>query len=119
MVCAYRSPLGALLPIYNGYARLARKVVLPRVGQNLDQAYLAFWAVSPPLDQKIKELVEDALAISQTAVLILGVHAQHPCLAPLLRTFRPAIYNTRIYTVDFGESVTLDRRPAQPEVAVL
>lgn len=119
VACAYRRPLGTLLPIYNAYARLARKITLPRVGQALDQTYLAFLAVSPPLDQEVAALLEDALAISPTTVLTLGLHAQHPWLASLMRAFRPTTYHSRIYAVNFDESVTLDGRPAQPEVAVL
>ena len=40
--CAYRPPLGALRPLYNGYARLAKRILLPSPGQALDQAFLAF-----------------------------------------------------------------------------
>jgi hypothetical protein len=119
VACAYRRPLGLLLPIYNAYARLARKITLPRVGRALDMTHLAFLAVSPPLDQEAEALIEDALAISPTTVLTLGLHAQHPWLASLIRACRPATYRTRIYAVNFDESVTLDGRPAQPEVAVL
>lgn len=119
VACAYRRPLGALLPIYNAYARLARKVTLPQVGQALDQTHLAFLAVSPPLDQDIAALVEDALAINSTAALTLGLHAQHPWLASLIRAYRPTTYRTHIYGVNFDTLATLDGRPAQPEVAVL
>lgn len=119
LACAYRRPLGALLPLYNAYARLARKVPLPPLGQALDQTYLAFLAVAPSLDPQRTELIEDALAIAPTSVLTLGLHARHPWLADLMRHFRPAIYRTHIYAVNFDDSVPLDGRPAQPEVAVL
>jgi hypothetical protein len=92
---------------------------MPRVGQALDQTYLAFLAVSPPLDQEVAALIEDALAISPTTVLTLGLHAQHAWLASLMRAFRPATYRTRIYAVNFDDSAILDGRPAQPEVAIL
>lgn len=116
---AYRRPLGALLPIYNIYARLARKVQLPKVGQTLDQTYLAFLSVLPQLDQEITALIGDALAICPSPVLTLGLHAQHPWLTPLRRVYQPASYQTCIYTVSFGEHVEIDGRLAQPEVAVL
>ncbi len=116
---AYRNPLGALLPAYNAYARLTRRVSLPRVGQSLDLAYLAFLAVSPALEPQLTALLEDALFLNPAAVLSLGLHDGHPQLARLTRTFRPAIYRIWIYTVDFGTPLNLDGRAAQPEVAVL
>lgn len=119
IACAYRQPLGALLPIYNLYARLAGRVVLPPVGQALDQTYLAFLAMAPELESEASPLIEDALAICPTAVLTLGLHAGHAWLEPLTRSFRPTTYRTCIYAVDFGETVELDSRPAQPEVALL
>jgi hypothetical protein len=119
VACAYRRPLNWLLPLYNTYARLARRVSLPRVGQALDMSNLAFLAVSPSLDREIESLIEDALAISPTTVLTLGLHAQHPWLATLIKSCRPATYRTNIYGVSFDESTPLDGRPAQPEVAVL
>lgn len=119
MACAYRQPLGMLLPLYNLYARLTRQVPLPPIGQALDQTYLAFLAVAPELECDASALIEDALAICPTAVLTLGLHAAHAWLDCLIRSFRPATYRTRIYAVDFGETAELDGRPAQPEVALL
>lgn len=119
VACAYRQPLGTLLPAYNLYARLARKVALPRVGQVLEQTSLAFLAVDPELEERIAPLMEDALALCPTAVMSFGLHAGHPWLDRLTRSFRPATYRTRIYAVDFGAAPALDERAAQPEVALL
>ncbi len=116
---AYRQPLNALLPVYNAYARLTKRVLLPRVGQALDLTHLAFLAVAPPLGGEVAALIEDALTISPTTVLTLGLHAGHPWLASLIRAYRPTTYRTWIYAVNFEDSVTLDDRPAQPELAVL
>jgi hypothetical protein len=116
---AYRRPMETLLPIYNTYARLARKVCLPRVGETFDQTHLAFLAITPALEAKLPALIEDALAIAPSRVLTLGLHGQHPWLETLIRRFRPALYRTRIYAVNFESSSALDARPAQPEVALL
>lgn len=116
---AYRWPLGMLLPVYNAYARLARRVHLPRPGQALDQASLAFLAVSPSLEGQIVQLVEDALGRCPAEVLTIGMHDRHPRLTPLRRAFKPAAYKTKIYAVSFKDSTPLDGRPAQPEVALL
>ena len=125
MAYAYRPPLGALLPLYNGYARLAKKVVLPPRGQTLDQTALAFLAVAPELEREITALIEDALALCPTAVMSFGLHAAHGWLEPLRRKFAPATYRSCIYAVDFndvhlaGETIPPDGRDAQPEVALL
>lgn len=123
---AYRPPLGWLLPLYNAYARLMRRIPLPAVGQPLDQTYLAFFALAPesgPAPLNLTEVLADALALCPTAVLTLGLHADHPWLKRLEAVFRPARYRTRIYAVDFPssglDSPQLDSRPAQPEVALL
>jgi len=115
----YRRPLGTLLPVYNAIARSAGRVVLPRVGRALDQSFLAFLAISPSLALDIVPLIEDALALCRTPALTMGLHAEHPWLSKLCRRFRPLRYRTCIYAVSFGESLALDNRPAQPEVALL
>lgn len=115
----YRWPLGMLLPFYNAYARLTRRVALPRPGQALDQASLAFLAVSPSLERQIVQLVEDALARCPAGVLTIGLHDRHPWLASLRRAFKPAVYKAQIYAVCFEDTLPLDGRPAQPEVALL
>jgi hypothetical protein len=113
----YRAPLGALLPAYNLYAKLSKRVTLPGVGHSLDQSYLAFLAVAPGLD--IVSLIEDALALSPTRTLAFGLHADHVWLPLLTRHFRPLSYRAGIYTVSFADEPVLDDRPAQPEVAIL
>lgn len=118
---AYRPPLGWLLPLYNAYARLTRRIPLPAIGQLLDQTYLAFFALAPHCQPSLIDLVADALALCPTAVLTLGLHGTHPCLPQLESAFCPAQYRTRIYAVDFSSEPVpeLDGRPAQPEVALL
>jgi hypothetical protein len=115
----YRPPLDRFRPLYNAYARLTRRVSLPPPNAALDMANLAFLMIAPPFDHHIEALIEDALAINTSAVLTLGLHERHPWLNALKRAFRPQAYRTCIYAVNFESSITLDGRPAQPEVAVL
>jgi hypothetical protein len=115
----YRQPLKALLPVYNSYARLARRVSLPPINQALDQTLLAFFSTSSSDGTDVVDLVRDALAICPTKVLTLGLHAEHPWIGRLQRTFRPAVYRTNVYLVHYDRRPELDRRPIQPEVAVL
>lgn len=116
---AYRQPLATALPLYNLWARLSRRIALPGLNQPLDQAFLAFFA--PPSEDaaELVSLIRDALALNPCAVLTLGLHAAHPALPALLRTFRPAIYRTIVYTVCFDQAPQWDGRPVQPEIALL
>lgn len=115
----YRQPLSAGLQLYNSWARLSRRVVLPRLNERLDQSFLAFFAVPAEDASRMVALVRDALAICPSEVLTLGLHAAHPALPALLRAFRPATYRTIIYAVCFARQPEWDGRPVQPEVAVL
>lgn len=119
MAQAYRQPLEALLPVYNAYARLSRRMMLPPVGRALDLSYLAFFATDPHLAPECEALVEDALGLAATGAVSLALHGQHPGLERLIRQLKPVIYRSGIYTVNFGTPPPLDGRPAQPEVAVL
>lgn len=116
---AYRTPMAIFRPVYNVYARVARRVALPRLGEALEQTNLAFLAAAPTLDVTPRALVEDALARCATQTLTLGLWSGHPWLDALVSTFRPWTYRTQIYTVRFDEGASLDGRPAQPEVALL
>jgi len=119
VACAYRWPLGPLLPAWNLYARWAGRLPLPPVGRPLDQSALAFFAVAPALADAVPELIEDALAMCPTAALSFALHAAHPWLEAVQGKFRPATYRSWIYAVSFAAPASLDGRPAQPEAAIL
>jgi ribosomal protein S18 acetylase RimI-like enzyme len=116
---AYREPLSTLLPLYNLWARLARRVVLPNLNQALDQAFLAFFAPGTDDIGETIALIRDALALSSCAVVTLGLHAAHPALPELLRACRPVVYRTIVYAVCFAQPPHWDGRPVQPEIAIL
>lgn len=116
---AYRQPLAAALPLYNLLARLAKRITLPPLNQQLDQSFLAFFAPRTEDASELVPLIRDALAINRSEVLTLGLHAAHPALPALIREFRPAIYRTIVYAVCFDQPPEWDARPVQPEVAVL
>lgn len=116
---SYRPPLAALLPVYNGLARLRGRITLPRIGARLDQSFMAFLAVGSQEPEFFSTLLQDALALCSTNVLTVGFHAEHPLLEKLIRRFRPSTYQTCVYTVSFDQAMSLDGRPVQPEVAIL
>lgn len=116
---SYRQPLTTILPLYNSWARLTKRIILPALNQQLDQSFLAFFAPHTEDSSELIPLIRDALAICRSEVLTLGLHAAHPALPTLIRVFRPAIYRTIVYAVCFGQPPQWDSRPVQPEVAVL
>ncbi len=118
-ICAYQTPLNLLRPLYNLYAAMRGKIVLPAPGRTLDQSYLAFFALSPQVLNLGRLFVQDALANCRTRLMLLGLHAEHSLRDELMTVFAPVVYRSVIYTVSFNEKNPLDTRKAQPEIAVL
>ena len=114
----YRRPVGAMVPAYNAYARLFRRIPLPREGGMLEQTFIAFLALADEVLCKGLALLQDLLSHCDTPVASLGLHAAHP-LVPELRKLKPMRYPARVYTVSFGERPRLDPLPVQPEAALL
>jgi len=118
---SYHNVLQWTLPLYNGLARLIRGVPLPRPGQALDQTYLAFVAFDPilmPQYVRTRLLLRDLLSHCPTSVAVIGLGDRNP-LQPILGSFRPLVYRTTVYAVEFDKAAALDQRPIQPEVALL
>lgn len=118
---SYRGALRWLLPVWNGYARLARRVVLPAQGQALKQSFIAFLTLAPQVlaDRRMaRDLLSDLLSTCPAPVAALGLHDDHPLL-PVLSGFAPLRYAAKVYAVEFDEPARLDDRPVQPEAALL
>jgi len=107
----YRTP--ALIPLYNAYARIARRIPLPREGGALDQTFIAFLSMPPDY-----ALLQDLLSHCETPAASLGVHANSP-LIPVIERFKPVRYPARIYAVTFNGAPPSSTLPAQPEAALL
>ena len=105
----YRYP--SLIAPYNAWARIARRVPLPREGRALDHTFIAFFAMESPTVAAI----EDLLSHCQTPVATIGMHAENP-LREIVRRFKPMSVRSRVYGV--GAPLP-NGRPAQPEAALL
>lgn len=117
----YHRALQWALPLYNGLARLSRRVPLPPPGQALPQSFIAFSVFHPSLlahRETACSLMRDLLSHCPTPVAAIGLGAGHP-LTPVIAAFKPLTYRTLVYAVEFEESADLDGRPVQPEVALL
>jgi len=108
----YRHP--ALIPAYNAYARLFRRVPLPREGGALEQTFIAFFAMESPTFAAI----EDLLSHCETPVATIGMHAENP-LREIVQRFKPMSTRSRVYGVSFDGTIPPNGRPAQPEAALL
>jgi hypothetical protein len=114
----YRRPIGALVPAWNAFAKLSRRVPLPREGHALEQTFIAFLALADEVLPQGRTLVQELLSRCATPVASLGLHAAHPLLAAL-ESLAPMRYPARVYAVSFEGPPLVDARPAQPEVALL
>jgi hypothetical protein len=117
----YRGALHWLRPAYNGYARLARRIVLPAQGCALEQSFIAFLTLAPQVQSDrdaARDMLADLLSKCSTPVATLGLHDEHPLL-PTLLSFRPMRYSAQVYAVEFDDAARLDGRPVQPEAALL
>lgn len=108
----YRTP--SLIPIYNAYAKLARRVPLPPEGGALDHTFIAFFAMREPT----VEAIEDLLSHCTTPVATIGMHAENP-LREIVQRFKPMSTRSRVYAVSFDGTVPPNGRPMQPEAALL
>jgi hypothetical protein len=108
----YRHP--SLVAPYNAWARLARRIPLPREGEALQHTFIAFFAMESPS----VEAIEDLLSYCETPVATIGMHAENP-LREIVRRFKPMSTRSRVYAVSFDGSVPPNGRPAQPEAALL
>lgn len=117
----YHRALQWALPLYNGLARLSRRVPLPPPGQALPQSFIAFSVFHPSLlahRETAGRLIADLLSHCPTPVAAIGLGDGHP-LTPVVAAFKPLTYRTIVYAVEFEEQAQLDGRPVQPEVALL
>lgn len=120
----YRFPLNVLLGGYNAIAALTGRVRLPRPGDQLQQAFLSFFALDAQADDAVADIVREALLISSrkgARVGTLGMSTENPLVSRLQADLRASIYRTRIETVHWPDcpAPSLDGRPPQPEVALL
>jgi hypothetical protein len=114
----YRRPLGGLLPLYNLYAALSRRIPLPREGGALDQTFIAFLALDDSIQSNPGVLLRDLLSHCKTPAASIGLHTKHS-LVPIIETMKPLSYPARVYAVCFEGGPPPNGRPVQPEAALL
>lgn len=113
----YHPLIGLLRPVYNGFAKLAKRPNLPQVKQVLDQSFLSFFQVQD--QQMIISLIKDALHHCQTSLLTLSLAKKHPQAQAIIDTFKPFVYKTRMYGVELVASPVWEKQMLNPEAAIL
>jgi hypothetical protein len=124
VVNGYRFPLGYLRNIHNLIAINSGKPSLPKTGAALESVFIAFFACARAASDSAVDMVREALYLVKqrgARLGVIGLSGQNPLLPTLRSTLRPVVYNTCIEGVALEETpaFTPDRRPPQPEIAVL
>lgn len=122
VVRGYPRGVGAVRPLLNALAPLARLPALPRPGEAIAQAYLSPLALADDDDtQTLLALVRAAMAKARDlrlGVLTIGLPAAHPWRAAVRRQRRAVEYRTRLFGVQWGD-VPLPSGAPFPDVALL
>lgn len=116
-VAHYHPLINLLQPIYNSYAYLAKRPRLPKRYQALPQSFLAFFQSQD--NSLLISLIVDALHLCNTPLLTFSLAAKHPLLHNIINMFKPFIYKTRIYRVDFKTAPIWQDNNLHLEAAIL
>lgn len=125
IIKGYKAPLNYLRILYNWYARMTKRVELPKAGKALEHLYIAFFAYdADDTDLTVNVLKEAAyLACAKGATsCVMGISSQHVLLPILKYTLKPEIYRTQIEVVTLNgddQYTNASERIIQPEVALL
>jgi hypothetical protein len=125
VVKKYRKLLGFLRPVYNLWARFARRPFLPLPGQRLNHVFLAFIAVDASVADKETDLIREALLTAETRcganTVLFGTSPDAPGYKKLKHELKPYVYETRIESVELrdGSATPPVHGIIQPEVALL
>jgi len=121
-VVDYREPLRSLRPLLNMAAPLTGLPILPAVGRDLRQAFLALATVKGNDPAMWIDLVRSALAKARAkgmTMMAVGFCDTDPALPAIARTFRHREYNSTIYRVSFSGGANMSMPPLQnPKVEI-
>jgi hypothetical protein len=121
---AYRFPINALRPMYNLIAGITGRTKLPRTGQTLQQVFLSFFSFDQTMQVDPVDVIREALSVAKAKgaqSALIGFNAANPLLNRIKKHFHTYTYRTCIEQVEWPreQSPFLDKRPVQPEIALL
>lgn len=103
IAAGYAPWLARLRPLFNPALAILRKPLLPRPGTALSQVYLSHAAL-PIREPDAIALIGVALGLARqkgAEVALLGLAADHPLLAAIVRRFGAMTYETGLYLVSW------------------
>ena len=120
----YRFPINLLRRPHNLLARISRRIELPAVGRQLEQAYLAFAAFGRLSETETMACICHGLELAKNKnakAAVIGLSTRNPLTEKLQRHFKAVSYRSEIETVSWPQNhlPSIDGRPVQPEVALL
>jgi hypothetical protein len=126
VVQGYRPMLSALRPALNALGGLFGLAPLPRPGRALAHAFLSPFGFAPGADSLLSDFVAASMSLASRQgleFLTMALPASDPRLATLQERFHTRAYRSRLYRVDWQDSIALElndpTRPFLPEVAFL
>lgn len=124
VIKGYKTPLRQLRPLYNFFAMLSTRVLLPQINSMLGQIYISFFVCQN--DELQLDIIKEAAQLAKSkgaSSCILGLSAGHPNSDVLKKRLKADIYETDIELVNLDANkatLILDKeRLIQPEVALL
>lgn len=110
-------------PLLNVHARLTGRPALPRAGSGLALAFASHAAFDPEDAGTASALIDTARSQAfdrGIKLLSLGLPADHPCVGPITRRYKPWVTKSVIYAVARDPAaVHLDGRTVWMEIATL
>lgn len=125
VVKGYKAPLKHLRILYNGYARMTKRVELPQAGKALEHLYVAFFACDDDDTDLAVNVLKEAAYIARAkgaTSCVMGISSHHVLLPILKHRLKPEIYRTQIEVVTLkgdDQYTNTSERIIQPEVALL
>jgi hypothetical protein len=120
----YHPLLRTLRQPFNHLARARGRVRLPAPGKRLESIFIAFAAFDETAHYLAVKAIREVMVEvrnANTQVGIIGLSTRNPLLKKLQSQLRATTYRSCIETVTWPDQVAprIDKRPPQPEVALL
>jgi hypothetical protein len=123
VIKSYKKPLNIIRPLYNVFAKLTKRLELPKENSMLEQIYIAFLATTN--SELYLELIQEAASLAQdkgAKACVFGLSSKHPNLNFLKNALKANVYKTCIEMVSLQDEVKIELNKnllIQPEVALL
>lgn len=126
VVSGYSTSMAAFRPLYNLFARVTGRVMLPQIGDVISQAFVSHLSSAVGRPELVEELFELLSATAHSMgieLMAFGLDVRDPRLKWIKSRLRARVYHTRLYMVHWTDDPQAvdppDERLMYPEVALL